>query len=150
MNRGKSSTLKALISLLLQEYNAEVVEKRQSDHVTGNFWDYAREDGFVILRFDEIQIGIITAGDPSYTQTTKTLCHHCRDKNCDIIVAASRTWGSVYNTLVEFARENKSLVVETQPIHLRDSDNDTSKYLFDIFNKIEAEALCKTMKSLKS
>lgn len=148
MNSGKSSTLKAFISLLLQEYNAEIIEKRQSKLISENFWEVPAEDGFVILKFDEIQVGIITAGDPGYAQTTKDLCCHCIDKNCDIIVAASRTWGGVHNALVDFARENKSFVVETYPIHGRDFNNGISKDLYEIFNKIDADTLYKIIKGL--
>lgn len=107
-SRGKTSTLKNLIDYLLDGKEA----KNQSQHPNG-------DDTLVITERNRKKIGIITLGDPGYTDYVRENVEYCHEQGVDFIVAASRTkyrTDSIYKFLWDYAHENNYITFETSTI----------------------------------
>lgn len=109
-SKGKSSTLKFLIKLLLENNFTET-----------NLSEGFSEDGdcFVVLEKDGKTIAIITFGDPGCESGVVERLIKCKENNVHYIVAASRTRyeeDSVYKYLWDFVRDNDYYGIETSTL----------------------------------
>lgn len=105
-NVGKTSTLEVLIKKLLAKDAQLIFPKKGSDI-----------SSFVICEFVGHKIGIITFGDPTSESDVKACLNQCVENDCDIIFAASRTRGNVYDILYHFAKTNGFATIETSPLY---------------------------------
>lgn len=105
-NVGKTSTLDALIRKLLAK-DAYLIHPEKRSDITS----------FVISKSEDHKIGIITFGDPTSESDVKGCLQQCEEHQCDIIFAASRTRGNVYDILHHFAKNNHFATVETSPLY---------------------------------
>ena len=128
-SRGKTSTLKNLIDNLLDG------KEPLHNETTSNGYDT-----LVITERNGMKIGIITLGDPGYTDYVKEKIEDCHKHGVDFIVAASRTKyrnDSVYKFLWDFAHEKNYITFETSTIVKY--DNWGKHVSADILNRICAE-----------
>lgn len=72
---------------------------------------------FAIVELEKHKIGIITFGDPTSETDVKSCLNQCLENDCDIIFAASRTRGNVYDILYHIAKTNNFATVETSPLY---------------------------------
>lgn len=105
-NVGKTSTLDALIKKLLTK-DACLIYPEKRAYITS----------FVICGFEGHKVGIITFGDPTCESDVEGCLQQCIEQKCDIIFAASRTRGNVYDMLYYFAKTNSFATVETSPLY---------------------------------
>ena len=105
-NVGKTSTLNTLIRKLLSK-GANLINPENRADITS----------FVICGFEDHKVGIITFGDPTSESDVKGCLQQCNEHQCDIIYAASRTRGNVYEILYNFAKTNDFATVETSPLY---------------------------------
>lgn len=105
-NVGKTSTLSALIGKLLAK-DSLMVYPEQSSGIPS----------FAIVELEKHKIGIITFGDPTSETDVKSCLNQCLENDCDIIFAASRTRGNVYDILYHFAKTNHFATIETSPLY---------------------------------
>lgn len=105
-NIGKTSTLSTLIKKLLTKDACLIHPEKRTDITS-----------FVICGFEGHKVGIITFGDPTSEPDVEGCLQQCIKQKCDIIFAASRTRGGVYNMLYNFAKTNNFSTVETSPLY---------------------------------
>lgn len=105
-NVGKTSTLDALIKKLLSK-GAHLIHPERSADITS----------FVICEFEGHKVGIITFGDPTSDPDVEGCLQQCKENRCDIIYAASRTRGKVYDIIYHFAKTSNFATVETSPLY---------------------------------
>lgn len=105
-NVGKTSTLDSLIRKLLAK-GAHLIHPERRTDITS----------FVICEFEGHRVGIITFGDPSSEPDVEGCLQQCIEQKCDIIFAASRTRGNVYDILYHFAKTYNFATVETSPLY---------------------------------
>lgn len=105
-NAGKTSTLAALIRKLLSKGACLIHPEKRADITS-----------FVICEYEGHKVGIITFGDPSSEPDVEGCLQQCIEYRCDIIFAASRTRGNVYDILYHFAKTNNFATVETSPLY---------------------------------
>ncbi|MBD5210007.1 MAG: hypothetical protein HDS54_01135 [Barnesiella sp.] len=105
-NVGKTSTLDTLIKKLLSK-DVRLIHPKKSSDITS----------FVICQFAGHKIGIITFGDPTSEPYVEGCLQQCKEHQCDIIYAASRTRGKVYDILYHFAKINNFATVETSTLY---------------------------------
>lgn len=103
---GKTSTLNALISKLFAKGALLIYPKEKSGNTS-----------FIICGFEGHKIGIITFGDPTSDPDVQDCLKKCIEHQCDVIFAASRTRGNVYDILYNFAKINHFATVETTPLY---------------------------------
>lgn len=109
-SRGKSSTLRFLIKLLLAN---NYTETQLSEGFVED------DDCFVVLEKDGKTIAIITFGDPGCETRVMERLIKCKENNINFIIAASRTRyeeDSVYKFLWDFVWDNHYYGIETSTI----------------------------------
>ena len=101
-NRGKSQSLK---KLALSLPFSSVIHNWQNDeydsYVIGGLLD---DEG------KERIVGVVSLGDPGSGHIT--WINDCVEKNCEVIVAACRSYGATYDDASKVARENGYEVIE--------------------------------------
>lgn len=105
-NIGKTSTLDTLIKKLLAK-DAYLILPEKREDITS----------FVICGLEGHNVGIITFGDPTSEPDVEGCLQQCKEHQCDIIFAASRTRGNVYDKLYHFAKTNHFATIETSPLY---------------------------------
>jgi GTPase SAR1 family protein len=105
-NVGKTSTLDALIKKLLSK-DAYLILSEKREDITS----------FVICGLEGHKVGIITFGDPTSEPDMEGCLQQCNEHQCDIIFAASRTRGNIYDKLYHFAKTNNFATIETSPLY---------------------------------
>jgi hypothetical protein len=105
-NFGKTSTLDTLIKKLLAK-DAYLILPEKREDITS----------FVICGLEGHKVGIITFGDPTSEPDMEGCLQQCKEHQCDIIFAASRTRGNIYDILYHFAKTNHFATIETSPLY---------------------------------
>lgn len=103
-NRGKSQSLKELASLLSRSFSSAIQNWQDDDYdsyVIGGILDNEGKERIV---------GVVSLGDPGSGHMTWV--DDCVKKNCEVIVAACRSYGATYGDALKVARENGYEVIE--------------------------------------
>ncbi len=138
-NHGKTGSLDCLIQNLCSEPDFELLYPSGKDEITA----------FMIGRYSEHAVGIITFGDPGYEKTLHECLDVCVSYKCDVIISASRTKWGVYDMLNDFADENGYDIIETAPIYVsRCKDDDSKTLAINQANKLTANMIISVLKSL--
>lgn len=130
-SRGKTSTLKKLINLLIYR-GANIYYKWDRQYSYPN-----DKDWFIILSKEDRKIGIITFGDPGCEDDIADALEESNQEGVDIIIAASRTCGEIYDTLLSFAGRKGFTTIETGTLVLKSEIINTDRE--DALNKICAQ-----------
>lgn len=107
-SHGKTYTLWELVLKLKAESGWRLIYEEYKDN----------EPQFVVGALNGKIIGVITFGDPGTIGEVFVCLKKCLTENCDIIFAASRTSGGVYNALKGFAITNNYVTIETSPLYV--------------------------------
>jgi len=127
--QGKTSTLNRLRESIEDNPNYKVIKSEQ--HPDGVDWVLISDGPFA-------RIGIITFGDPGTDEHVDVLLNEMHANGVSIIFAASRTRGSVWTALQEFANNNGYKLIVTSTLH---SENSDDKAIIDELNSTEAAML---------
>ena len=106
---GKSSTLRALIALLKQSPNYQLIHSQK----------IYETDLYEIFQYNEKTVGIITAGDPGSEDEVEDFLDNCLSHSCNVIFTASRTRGAIFYKAKTFADEHGYMFIETSPLYVR-------------------------------
>lgn len=107
-NRGKSQGIKQLAMSF--PFKSIIQSWHDDDYDSYVIGTYNDEEG------NERIVGIESQGDPGYSQLD--WIEACVNGNCDVIVAACRTYGSTYNDAASVAHNNGYEIIEvTTPFH---------------------------------
>ena len=130
-SRGKTNTLRHVIDILIAK-GGNVCYKwdRQYSYPDDKDW-------FIILSKEGRKIGIITFGDPGCEDDVADALEECNQEGVDFIVAASRTYGEIYDTLLSFAGRKGFTTIETGTLVLKSEIINTDRE--DALNKICAQ-----------
>lgn len=100
--RGKSQSIKSVAKAMpFVSYISPWHDDDYDSYVIGTVKD---EDG------NENVVGIESQGDPNSNQ--RVWIEECIKADCEVIVAASRSYGKTFDTVYELARENGYEVIE--------------------------------------
>lgn len=103
-NRGKTQSIRELASSFKYDPIFHEWDKNSNDsYVIGTIKDKEHKDRI---------IGIESLGDPIYEETQVEWISECVKKGCEVIVAASRSYGVTYNNAVGIAYDNGYEVIE--------------------------------------
>ncbi len=127
--RGKTSTLDCLIKKLISNPDFTLLSPDSGKDINDR----------IIGRLNNQVIGIITLGDPGQEEEIESFLDECLTNKCDVIYAASRTYGGVYNTEKRFASANGYLFIETSPLYLNLDNGKEINYSY--FHELFSEML---------
>lgn len=98
---------------------------------------------FVICEVNKKTVGIITFGDPGCWADIEECLDTCIKSKCNVIIAASRTKGEIYDNLCAFGNKQGAEIIETSPIFIRNYDS--SALYQDPFNEMTVKMLIDTL-----
>ena len=107
-NHGKSGVLSLLIEKLLNSSSFELIYPESKEEI----------GGFIIGKLGALTIGVITFGDPGCECSFDSCLNLCVERDCEIVIAASRTKGEIYNRLCKFGNDQNAEILETSPIFI--------------------------------
>lgn len=131
---GKTSSLNNLIIELRCNHNFKIIYPKETTEI----------NSFVIGKYKDKTIGIITFGDPGCENALQSCLDYCIQEHCDVIISASRTKWGIYDKLNNFAKGHEYNIIETAPIFIA---NWNHQYSID---KIIHESNCLMASTLKS
>lgn len=105
-NTGKSTSLNLLIELLKSDSSYEVIIEKCHNEF----------DKYVVAKGLKSTIAIITAGDPCEKEFVTQCLDESITNGADIIFAASRTRGCVYDQCWYFANNHKWTRIDASPL----------------------------------
>lgn len=100
--------LNVLIENLVTGHNSKLLEPASLE---------ATHDNFAIVDYKSQRIGIITFGDPGCESAVENRISTCKDFDCSIIVGASRTYGKIYDILLDHAKSEGAQMFQTEPLY---------------------------------
>lgn len=136
IGQGKSSTLNLLRQRLENDSSYRII--KSEPHPDGYDWTAIVEGPFG-------KVGVITFGDPSAEEHVDGILREMLSTGVEIIFAASRTRGGVWNTLQEFANNNDYTIIATAPLQCEDTNNDA---LVEALNASEATMFAHLIENL--
>ena len=110
-SQGKSGTLMALIDRIKSDAKFEVIDET----LLNGF------DKFLLAKSTECTVAVIAAGDPGEEGNVEDCLKKCKDAHANIIFAASRSRGGVYNLHWYFAEDNNYVRIDTAPLASTDT-----------------------------
>lgn len=128
-NRGKTGTLDRLIKKLKELPGFLSI---QDDKKWGN-------ESFLVGKLGKKTIGVITFGDPGCGEEFEACLDDCFNNDCNVIVAATRSRGEIFNRMYNLGKEEEYNLIETSPIYLYDSWESDIDH--DMLNDLEANTL---------
>lgn len=120
-NKGKTSSIRKVFEML--GGNEEVLQK-----------GYEISD--ITMRGD-VRIGCESEGDPNSAQT-ECIEDLMKNKQCNIIVTASRTYGSTVDNVIRLSKEYGYDIEWISPLY---GDDEARKLLFDFYAEKNAEII---------
>ncbi len=77
---------------------------------------------FIIGKLGALKIGVITFGDPGCECDLDSCLNSCVERDCEIVIAASRTKGEIYDRLYKFGNDQNAEILETSPVFIHNYD----------------------------
>lgn len=123
---GKTTTIKKIYNLLINELSAE--------RVNANSEVLNKNDIRVILKIDNVYIGIGSEGDPG-SELDKNLEIFVKNQ-CQIIICACRTRGRTVDWINKYSNEFKIEWIRKNPSNNQDESNE--KYAKEVVKRISS------------